>query len=411
MVTIASIIVIFLETILCKFFLDLFLGKPERRKSVYIFVMLAFVCAFLCAVFLSNAFAIKIMTVMVGNIIIWKLCYRSKWLKTAIIYVAYLALQLVSDYGVTIIMYNFFPRVISNATNNDIVGIVASLFSKTVVFIIILVIRQTINKKERNAAQDYGNIFIFPIVTAVLMVVLISNWYIIESRAQANVLMSISLVIIIMNLVVFIWVDGGMSEYGVRLEMASEKQRAAIHEFKNLLTVMYQLAEENDTDGLRTLINDSRKWLSKKVDRVATKNPILDIILNEKIEEMENLSIAHTVSLNVIARLPVSESDFVILISNVLNNAIEAAQECEEPFIDIKCSQSEHNFYFYVENTISNIPLYKDGAFISSKDDRDNHGKGIANVLEIVERYHGEYDIDIVGNTSGFSIMFYLDRK
>lgn len=411
-VTIASLIVIFLETILCKFFLDIFFGKPDRKK-LYICLPILYVINLFGAVFLSYIFPLKMLEVIIGGIIIWKICYKSPWIKTCMLYVSYVAIQLVSDYGIMIILYNFFPEVISNTVTNDIVGVMAALFSKTVVFIVILALREAVKKNKKMLVLQDLKIMIFPIVTVLLMTVVISNWYIVESRDQAKVLMVISLVIIVMNLIIFIWSDGGMglSDYDARCEMASAQQKAAIHEFKNLLAVIYQLAEENDTKQLKSLIKDNRKWLSEKVDRITTKNPILDIILNDKIEEMENLNIAHMITISEITRLPVSETDFIVLISNILNNAIEAAQKCEDPFISIRCSEDEHNFIFYAENTISQVPLMENGMFVSTKEDKTNHGKGISNIKNIVEKYHGEYDIDIAGETFGFSIMFYLDRK
>lgn len=411
-VTIASIVVIFLETFLYKIFLDIFFDKPEKKR-LYICLTAAFICSMLCAVFLSDKYILKIAFIILAYTIIWKICYKSPWYKNLLSAVTYSAMQLLSDYAVMIVFYQFFPEVVSNTITNDIVGSIASLISKILIFIIILILRQVIGRNKRKINNQGFKVFIFPVVTLILMVVIICNWSMIENRSQAVVLTAVILAIMIMNLIMFIWfdVDSKTSGYDERLKTESDRQRAAIHEFKNLLAVIYQLAEEDDTEGLQSLIKDNRKWLSEKVDRITTGNPIIDVIINGKIDEMEKLGIAHMITISEIDELPINETDFIILVSNILNNAIEAAQKCDEPLISIRCSEDEHNFIFYVENTMSEAPLIENGNFISSKEDKENHGKGIANIINIVEKYNGEYDIDIADATFGFSTMFYINGK
>lgn len=142
-----------------------------------------------------------------------------------------------------------------------------------------------------------------------------------------------------------------------------------------------------------------------------TKNILLDNALSYKIYQAENTGI----KVNFECSRPISwkmdEADTVALVFNLMDNAIEAACKCENPFINISIKDGEA-FIMNIENskrvdwkanenevggtlnstgnlksdnTIS--PAYEKGA--TSKADTRAHGFGIGVVKKLVDKYKG----------------------
>ena len=93
----------------------------------------------------------------------------------------------------------------------------------------------------------------------------------------------------------------------------------------------------------------------------------------------------------------VSDSELVIIISNLLNNAIEASSESDDKYVELTLSKKNNKYDIMVKNSVNN------GYFInvsemfnygySSKG--DERGVGLYNVKNIVQNNGGEILIDI----------------
>ena len=86
--------------------------------------------------------------------------------------------------------------------------------------------------------------------------------------------------------------------------------------------------------------------------------------------------------------------DIGIALGNALDNAIEAAEKCEEGKGKITCIFRNINdmFIFKVKNTSIYKPYEKNTKFYTSKKEKDEHGWGIESVKQIVRKYNGEID-------------------
>lgn len=85
------------------------------------------------------------------------------------------------------------------------------------------------------------------------------------------------------------------------------------------------------------------------------------------------------------------EEEIIVIVSNLLNNAIEAVQKClGKRVIKVKIVIENNKFIMSVRNTF-NGEIKKDGdKFKTTKKEKSElHGIGIKNVIRIVEKYHG----------------------
>ena len=101
------------------------------------------------------------------------------------------------------------------------------------------------------------------------------------------------------------------------------------------------------------------------------------------------------------------DEDVVTILSNLLNNAIEACEKCDDKkIIKLKFVNEDGVVIISVKNTFNHPVCYENGEIKSSKVARtEEHGIGIKNIIEVIEKYNGSYIIEDSKNEFYFSIM------
>ena len=95
-----------------------------------------------------------------------------------------------------------------------------------------------------------------------------------------------------------------------------------------------------------------------------------------------------------------------IVISNVFDNAIEAAQMCENKFIIFNVRAQGKYISIYTENTYD--PKYSNINLESSKSNKAEHGFGTKNISKTVEKYNGMFKT-FVNKTGMFCCDILID--
>lgn len=123
---------------------------------------------------------------------------------------------------------------------------------------------------------------------------------------------------------------------------------------------------------------------------IDTNHAIVNAILNSKYKEARDKGILMTVMLSDLSQIGIADEDLVTILSNLLNNAIEACEDCEEKIIKLKIDKEEKKLLIAVSNTYKHPPIKLGGKFQTTKTkDADNHGIGIENIKTTVDKYGG----------------------
>lgn len=80
----------------------------------------------------------------------------------------------------------------------------------------------------------------------------------------------------------------------------------------------------------------------------------------------------------------ISAFDSNVLLSNLLDNSIEAVQKVNDRFIDIRIGFSQSVLYISVYNTFDGKINKEQGKIFNRKKDAEQHGVGLENVKRIV---------------------------
>lgn len=167
------------------------------------------------------------------------------------------------------------------------------------------------------------------------------------------------------------------------------------HDMKNHLMVITSYINEGEYEKVKQYTSDILDKFNSMHSYVETGNSLMNHILNEKLQyarergilikaEIENLSFARMKSI-----------DFSAVLSNVLDNAIEASmREGEEAVKEIHVTIVKNKGYdtIGVKNRISKSVLESNPELKSVKPEKESHGLGVAQIRSIVDEYQGMYD-------------------
>lgn len=134
---------------------------------------------------------------------------------------------------------------------------------------------------------------------------------------------------------------------------------------------------------------------------------IIDAILNSKYKETLDKGIVFIFQINDLSGIKMRDEDIVVILSNLLNNAIEACEKCSgKKVMKMKLVKEKDNIIISVKNTYDGKLNIKDGEIQTSKKyEIDEHGVGIKNIIEVITKYQGSYAIRNENNEFYFSVI------
>lgn len=125
-----------------------------------------------------------------------------------------------------------------------------------------------------------------------------------------------------------------------------------------------------------------------------TGNISLDALINYKASVAEKYKVK--ISLDAVVPYDIEFEDTALysLLGNLLDNAIEAVKNVspEERYIKLQI-RTTNNLYIQIENPYSGKLCKKNGQYLTTKLNKEEHGLGLRMVQDIVEKYHGVMEI------------------
>ena len=174
------------------------------------------------------------------------------------------------------------------------------------------------------------------------------------------------------------------------LEKSYRAQRQNVHEFRHHLQTLQTLLEENQISKAQEYLNTLRETQAVRVFSVRSGHSILDVVLNEKYQAAQEKNIAMQIQVNDLSALSLPTDALVVLLSNLLDNAIEAAEQCPD-HREIQCTlQLQDSFYLSVRNSSHAVAIV-DGQIATTKADKLDHGYGLMAVRKILDGWKAEY--------------------
>lgn len=179
--------------------------------------------------------------------------------------------------------------------------------------------------------------------------------------------------------------------------LKSQHQQATLtrylrHDLKNILLNYQILLADNKTEEVKKDIEERIGHISSNIEQNYSDNAILNSLLQSKLVSCNDNDIK--VTINAFMPSNYQNLDLFVIISNLIDNAIEAEAKLEH-------RQKEINIHIYTENNqigiiirnrIDSSVLNKNPNFKTEKSDHKNHGIGLQSVRYYVEKNNGLID-------------------
>ncbi len=161
------------------------------------------------------------------------------------------------------------------------------------------------------------------------------------------------------------------------------------HDYHNHIQAMKAYLAMGEVEELKEYISKLEKELDSVDSLVKSGNIMMDAILNSKISIM----LKHGIQVDFKAVLPeelkIKDIDMCIMVSNLLENAIESCMKVpiDKRFIRIYSEVFGSQFYMSIQNSAEEEPDFNQKNYISTK--RGEHGLGMKRVQFLVDKYEG----------------------
>ena len=167
-----------------------------------------------------------------------------------------------------------------------------------------------------------------------------------------------------------------------------------IEDAKNLLLALRSIVSEGKIEQAVDYIDKMQDTVETiKVKAFDTGNFIADALLESKAKVATQNNIVMTVTGNIPANR-VEDVNLVILISNLLDNAIEAAKQVDgERKIEIQSILKKNIWILSVKNSCVKDVVIRENRIETTKDNKEAHGFGLSNIERVTRKYAGELQL------------------
>ena len=405
---IKSISIVLYEALCSHIFLGAILQDKITSRIKKTIAVLA-----LAAVFMGCALSTQILDqyflrsfVIILSIFVYAIImYEGKWMKKLFIGAVFYGLMVCVDYLCLIFIELF---VAEDLLKNPVFLVIIVLLCKTILFLFVLLLDFTW-KEERKVevnTSEWILLLVFPFLTVAIMVVMLMSFR--EKSSYASYL-TVSIGMVIVNIVMFGLMryvsarEQKMKQIQILQERNRERinayqemnidyqnQKRILHDYSNQIHCIYGLLQSRKYQDAQEYATKLVGYMEENMEIIDVKNAILNVVLNQKYRTARNQNISIIFQINNLTNIWIEDTDMVIIMSNLLDNAIEACRKLKEnKVIRLKIVREKMQLVLSVQNPVANPVEINQKQLKTSKGDKKNHGIGLKNVQMVLEKYKG----------------------
>ena len=412
------------------YYFDIFLKRRKRTVLSMIGLVIFMAWQFeMSSVNLLPAYGNIIVTIITTLFAVAQI-YEGKFWNKCIFTIAFNAIWMLIE----TISGNILLTYCCEFTDLQALGTLGSFTSKIVFMIAITALKRVFTKDEiKELPVRYSFMLVLiPIGSIYIMNNIFMLGYRLHSN-RANIQSAVTAVILLgVNVLVFyiyikladdLQLRRMTSVYEQQLDLCERHQqerelsilqlRDVRHNMKNNLVSILAYAENGDNEKIIRFVNEIMEEGGIKTSTVTNSgNIVIDSLIGYWYVEAKKVGIDFSVNLNIPMEMSFRGADICLILGNLLENAVEAAQKAEgKKYIRLHMKYDKNNLLLFVENNYKGVLIKtKDKRLKSTKTDAGNHGVGLSSVYRIAAKYHGVVTIDD-GVTNRFLIRVVLYGK
>ena len=201
--------------------------------------------------------------------------------------------------------------------------------------------------------------------------------------------------------------------YRNQLEVIEESQkrlRALRHDIKNHLLHLSMELQQEHCEAALDYLKDMEGELENPVEYVRCGNREIDSLLNYKLEKAKQVLAEVEYHVSIPVELMPKSFDINVILGNLLDNAIEAAQGSERKWMKLAMRSEKGVLLIHIANSCAKPPRKTGKRFLSTKEEMGEHGIGLQNVRRMVERQNGNVEIEYADGVFNSEVMLYMNE-
>lgn len=422
------------ELFTCRIYIEsFFFGK---RSGKFKFFAYSAVFLLLYGISFLNIPGLNVVVFIVSYISLILICYESK-LKSAFFNGTLLsALMFLSEVVVMHLSTAFLGTKFMDFRENLLIFTIQGALSKLLFFVVVFLVSKYFKKRDNQNSVDIydGLLTVLPLTTFVILYFLTNFCVDYEVVPPYNIALAIcSLLLLFANLSVFYIYEFLQKSHqritqlslehqktkltGEYYELLSDsygKQRILIHDIKRHLSYVENQIRSNCAQEAADYIAEIRSdfGLSSEAAIEMSGNKMVDAIITRYIGLCKEKNIAFETDIHPCNLSGISDSDWVALLDNMFENAIEAAEKTKKKTIRFSMIIRNSNYVVItLKNSCSTKPKVNNGNLITIKKDAERHGTGILSIKRIVQKHKGHFDWNYDETQKLFGVSAVLEIK
>lgn len=315
-------------------------------------------------------------------------------------------------------------RLLVWINDDNINGALGSLMTQLLLIIIVVTLERCMSndKEMRLSWGSYFNMLLVSIGGIILAEILIDTF------GVSNKLVILGLCIIcVMNIGTYYMYEKVYDAYKEKVKKtvlenqivmyqnqfqmiheARQDMKQLRHDMKNHFWLVEGYLQKGKYAEAQEYIGQLAEKATSSKEYVNTGNDELDSILNYKLGQANNMRCITDIKIEVPRERFMSDFDLNMLLSNLMDNALEAIEKTEERVLTIRIKYIKRMLYISVYNSYDGNVKKEGNRLLTTKAKKEEHGIGMTCIRSIVDKYQGEMTVQTVEDMFKTDIIMYV---
>ena len=415
-----NIILQFVEALISiSFYESIQKSEFKLKKPIAITIGYIIMCAF-NLIFNYNVI-INIILLLIFHFVFAKVLYKQKIGFSLFYSVLIACLVLLTEFIVLNILNFINGENMRDFIENSYTYILLIVFSKSLLFVLLRVVSEIINKSRSNEKINF-TFLVFPLSLLLILIdfVIVCSYYNLPNNILLILACSSLFLIVAVIITCMLQQKQAQKEqelfelraiqqeqetnntYFELLEHQNDELQLFVHDTKKHYRALYDLS--NEPEKLQKYIEGIVDDLEKTNQIGKTSNKLLDLILGKYDYICEKNHITFEKNIHNSEVSFIADNDLTSILNNMLDNAIESAVKSNSKIITIGINKLGKMLVIDITNSSDTPPSVKNGKLVSTKKSVGLHGYGFKSICRTAKKYNGDVEWEYNQDTKEFTV-------
>ena len=194
--------------------------------------------------------------------------------------------------------------------------------------------------------------------------------------------------------------EHSLNQYVEEAKTRYDETKSFRHDIRNHIAVVKNLLQSGKLEEAVSYMEDMDDMAEKMSFPCSTNNPVVDILVGNKLGIAKSMGIDADCSLLLPYPCGIRDIDICIVLSNALDNAIHAVKGLDdsiEKYIRVSGRIQGDLLMIEIENSFPGKGVFK-------------KGRGLSNIKKVVEKYDGAMNIETQENVFVLHVLLFIPQ-